>query len=62
MMDMNKFSLTKHDPEIQNLISITDHKLLAQWAIDCLNRVLFIFEERYPNEDIPQTAINILKD
>lgn len=62
MMDMNKFSLTKHDPEIQNLISITDHKLLAQWAIDCLNRVLFIFEERYPNEDIPQNAINILKD
>lgn len=29
MMDMNKFSLTKHDPEIQNLIPITDHKLLA---------------------------------
>lgn len=61
-MDMKKFSLTKHDPEIQDLISKTNHKVLAQWAIDCLNRIFYIFEERYPNENIPQTAIKILSD
>ncbi len=61
-MDMKNFSLTKHDPEIQDLISKTDHKVLAHWAIDCLNRVFYIFEERYPNEKIPQTAIKILND
>lgn len=61
-IDMKKFSLAKHDSEIQDLISKTDHKILAQWAIDCLNRVFYIFEEKYPNENIPQTAVNILKD
>ncbi len=61
-IDMRKFSLAKHDSEIQDLISKTDHKVLAQWAIDCLKRVLYIYEERYPNENIPQMAIKILKD
>lgn len=62
MLDMKTFSLTKHDPEIQDLISKTDHKILARWAIDCLNRVFYIFEERYPNEEVPKTATNILED
>lgn len=60
MIDMTKFSLAMHDQEIQDLISKTEHKILAQWAIDCLNRIFYIFEEQYPNETIPQTAINIL--
>lgn len=59
---MNKFSLAKRDSEIQDLIQKTDHKILARWAIDCLNRVFYIFEERYPNETIPKTAIKILND
>lgn len=62
MVDMRKFSLTKHDPEIQDLISKTDHKVLAQWAIDCLNRIFYIYEERYPNENISQMAVKILND
>lgn len=61
-MDMKKFSLAKHDLELQNLISLTDQKILAKWAIDCLNRVFYIYEEKYPNETIPQTAIKILND
>ena len=61
-IDMKKFSLAKHDPEIQELIKTTDQKILAQWAIDCLYRVFYIFEQKYPNEKIPQNAINILKD
>lgn len=61
-IDMKTFSLTKHDPEIQDLILKTNHKVLAQWAIDSLNRIFYIYEERYPNENIPQTAIKILND
>lgn len=61
-IDMKNFSLTKHDPRIQDLISKTDHKVLARWAIDCLNRIFYIFEKRYPNEKIPQIAIKILND
>ena len=61
-MDMINFSLVKHDSELQDLIANTEHKILAQWAIDCLNRVFYVFEDTYPNESIPQTAVNILKD
>lgn len=61
-MDIKNFSLAKHDPEIQDLISKTDHKVLAQWAIDCLNRIFYIFEKKYPDEKIPQNAIKILND
>lgn len=59
---MKNFSLAKHDPELQELISKTDQKILAKWAIDCLNRVFYIFEERYPEEKIPEMAIKILID
>ena len=62
MIDMKNFSLAKHDPEIQDLISKTEQKILAQWAIDCLNRILYIFEEKYPDEKVPETAISILYD
>ena len=62
MIDMKNFSLAKHDPEIQGLISKTEQKVLAQWAIDCLNRILYIFEEKYPDEKVPETAVHILYD
>lgn len=62
MIDMKTFSLAKHDPELQDLIAKTDHKLLARWAMDCLDRILYVYEERYPDENIPQTAIKILND
>ncbi len=60
-MDMSKFSLTKHDPIIIDLIKICDHKILATWAIDCLNRVIPYYMENYPTELTPFNAINILK-
>lgn len=61
MATTKKLPLPKHDSEMLELIKITEHKVLAQWAIDCLARFLPIFEERYPNEKIPQTAVKILK-
>ncbi len=57
MIDMSNFSLTKHDDELLDIIKpvkqySNEHKILALWAIDCLNRVLPLFEIKYPNEII----------
>ena len=66
MIDMNKFSLTKHDDELLEIIKpvkqySNEHKILALWAIDCLNRILPLFEIKYPNEIILNTAVGTLQ-
>ncbi|MBE6011589.1 MAG: hypothetical protein E7234_03420 [Lachnospiraceae bacterium] len=66
MIDMNKFSLTKHDDELLDMIKpvkqySNEHKVLALWAIDCLNRVLPLSETKYPNETILKTAVDTLQ-
>jgi Imm-5 like putative immunity protein len=35
----------------------TDHKTLAVWAIDCVERVLPYFEEKYSEDNRPRKAI-----
>lgn len=35
----------------------SDQRLLATWAADCAKRVLCFFEQAYPNDDRPRTAI-----
>ena len=60
-MDMNKFSLIKHDPEIVELIKTTDHKTLAIWAIDCFNNGRYLFNKDYPENKIIDNALNTLK-
>lgn len=57
-MELNKI---KHDPRLIELIKVTDQKTLAIWAIDCLTRILPIYEHNYPNDSIPDEAIKILK-
>lgn len=59
---MDKFSLVQHNPEIQELIKTTDQKILARRAINCLNRILYIYQDKYPNENTPTTALNLLND
>ena len=66
MVDMNKFSLAKHDDELLAIIKpvkqySNEHKILALWAIDCLNRILPVFEEKYPNETVLKTAVSTLQ-
>jgi hypothetical protein len=43
------------------LLSKTDHKTLAFWAIDCVERVMPYFEEKYPQDHHPRQAIETLK-
>ena len=56
-----KFSITQKDEEMLALVGKTDHKTLAVWAIDCAERVLPYFEEKFPKDPRPRCAINTLR-
>lgn len=50
------------DIPIATLVSKSDHKVLGMWAADCAERVLPLFEARYPNDDRPRKAIAALRE
>lgn len=58
-----RFSLTHYrkDERIVELVKKSDHKTLAVWAIDCAERVLPYFEEKYPGDHRLRKAIETLK-
>jgi len=60
--EKSKFSVTYKDESIVELVSKTDHKTLAVWAIDCVERVLPYFEEKYPEDHRPRNAITTLRN
>jgi Imm-5 like putative immunity protein len=60
-MEKSKFSLKRHKDEFIALVEKTDHKTLAVWAIDCAERVLPYFEEKYPEDHRPRNAIETLQ-
>src|SRR5260370_11634575 len=60
-MEKSKFSMTRKDEEMLELVSKTDHKTLAIWAIDCAERVMPYFEEKYPQDHRPRQALETLK-
>jgi hypothetical protein len=60
-MTKSKFSIAHKDKSIVELVSKTDHKVLAVWAIDCVERVLPYFKDKYPEDHRPQNAITALR-
>ena len=56
-----RFSVTFKDEAIVELVRKTNHKTLAVWAIDCVERVMPYFEERYPEDHRPRRAIEALR-
>lgn len=57
-----KFSLTKKlKQEYLELIKGAGHKTLAVWAIDCAERVMPYFEERFPQDLRPRKALETLQ-
>ncbi|HVO41064.1 MAG TPA: hypothetical protein VMT34_00500 [Aggregatilineales bacterium] len=56
-MEKSKFSVTHKDESMVELVRKTDHKTLAVWAIDCVERVLPYFEENYPEDNRPRKAV-----
>ena len=47
---------------INHQIFQPDKKALALWALDCAERVLPLFEEKYPDDKRPRKALETLKD
>jgi hypothetical protein len=61
-LEKSKFSLTTFkDPATVALVSDTNQKTLAVWAIDCAERVMPYFEEKYPQDQRPRYAIETLQ-
>ena len=56
-----KFSIAHKDEEMLELVSKTDQKTLALWAIDCAERVMPFFEENFPDDNRPRQALNTLQ-
>jgi hypothetical protein len=61
-MRKRKFSVTHKDESIVELVRRTNHRTLAAWAIDCAERVLPYFEERYPEDHRPRNAIEACQE
>ncbi|MBN2517303.1 MAG: hypothetical protein JXB14_00500 [Candidatus Altiarchaeota archaeon] len=57
----SKFSLAYKVKPILELARKTGHKILAAWAIDCVERVLPYFEEKYPQDRRPRKALERLR-
>lgn len=60
-MTTTKFKLRYKDEALDELIKKADHKTLATWAVNCVERVMPHFEEMYPHDKRPREAINTLK-
>ncbi|MEX1071060.1 MAG: putative immunity protein [Anaerolineales bacterium] len=60
-MARSKFSIAHKDEEMLALVSKTDQRTLALWAIDCAGRVLPHFEKKFPQDRRPRQAIETLK-
>ncbi len=60
-MAKTPFSIAHEDGELLALVRDTDQKTLARWAIDCAERVMPYFEERYPQDHRPRRAIETLE-
>jgi hypothetical protein len=61
MKEKSKFIMTHHDKTFKELVSKSDHKTLAIWAIDCVERVLPYYEEKYPEDHRPRIAVTTLR-
>jgi hypothetical protein len=55
------FSLARKDELLEELVRGTDKKTLAVWAIDCAERVLPYFEEKFPDDPRPHNALGTLR-
>ena len=60
-MRKSKLAVTGMDKSIAELVSKSDHKILAIWAADCAERVLPYFEGKYPEDNRPRKAIEALR-
>lgn len=60
-MKKTKFSLVQEKEKFAALANQTDQKTLAVWAIDCAERVLPFFEQKFSDDHRPRRAIETLQ-
>jgi hypothetical protein len=57
----SKFSLNYQVEVLLELTKNTDPNTLAIWAIECVERVLPYFEEKFPEDPRPRQALEVLQ-
>ena len=57
----SKFSVTSNDDRIVELVGKTNHRTLAIWAVDCVERIISYFQDKYPKDHRPRTALKVLQ-
>jgi hypothetical protein len=60
-MKKSIFVKTELDEVIAELARKSNHRVLGIWAGDCAERVLEHFEKKYPQDDRPRKAIEVLR-
>lgn len=60
-MPKSRFSIAHPDEPMFELMKKADQRTLARWAIECTERVLPYFEEQYPQDKRPRTALETLQ-
>lgn len=60
-MERKGFSIAHKDEEMVGLVSKSEHKTLAIWAVDCAERVLPYFDGMKPEDNRPRKAIETLR-
>jgi hypothetical protein len=61
MKSISRFSLVEQKEYFIELIKNTDQQILAAWAIDCTQRVLPHFENKFPDDRRPRNALVTLR-
>lgn len=56
-----RFKITNLDNDLVKLVGETDHKVLAVWSKDCVERVFHYFAEMYPEDNRPREALTTLQ-
>jgi hypothetical protein len=57
-----KFTIAQKDSRLEELVTKANHKILAVWAIECVERVMPYFEEKYPYDNRPRKALDTLQE
>ena len=60
-MKKSRFSLNIKDEALLALVTESDQRILAAWAIDCVERVLPYFEAEFPHDTRPRAALETLE-
>ena len=61
-MKKPRFSLNRKDQALSALVQSSNKRILALWSIECVERVLPIFTQDYPEDNRPQQALETLQN